>query len=620
MRKTLLAAAALAALAACSSTATTAPTDKLTIASVMSSVNAQAPSTLAPQEGYAALFDAAPGAITVGAYEPEGTGAVARDVTIAFGETGLGMTISEMRAYGLDAEAGAAFSAEPGTRARLADRLDLRGVSLTGFDAFSERMTEGMLDDVADAMGESLDGMEMEQVFDRYSYTMDRVVLDGATFASLPAAEDPNFLQMMMQSYAAFGADRVVATGVVNDMAMRQTMLITNPETGEQTETTTVTDATSRIAEWGLADWRGADIGFQFVRGLTVNGTDTTDGVQTPPIAFTLGELTGRDLRASEVVDYIFAEQMPPASATDILSLGRWNLADLDIAIADTPFYSIHKLDVDATQFYGLLPENITFTSSETLHLAGLIDAVADNPMAFAEPGEEAPSAEDMAAMRQMVSVLREQGLEAIRSENEGSYSWSPQTGAMAFKVKGVTQDMGAIRFGLDMLLPTHEQFAAVDLAAVSTDLDSAVEGAAGESELGQLMAEVTALDRMELVLDDEGGLNAFLAVMIAVAENAPAEDGDQSMAMLRGQTPEGLRQMLAGLVTMGSVQMAQAVPQVGDYAGALSAWLGQGGELRLVIDPDSPLGAAAIAELQTMPGGPPAMIDRLGIEVTHSE
>ena len=89
---------------------------------------------------------------------------------------------------------------------------------------------------------------------------------------------------------------------------------------------------------------------------------------------------------------------------------------------------------------------------------------------------------------------------------------------------------------------------------------------------------------------------------------------------MLRGQEPAQLRQMLAGLVTMGSVQAAQAVPQVSDYATALSAWLSQGGELTLVVAPESPLGAAALAELQAMPGGPAAAVDRLGITVTHAE
>ena len=515
MRNTLLATAALAGLsglAACNSTETTTGAAALTVEQVVGSMDRKARGSLAPQADYALVFDGLPegAVVSVGAYEPEGSGAVARDVRIGFGESGAGIEIEELRAYDLDPAAGEAFAGEPGTTARLASRIDLRGLRFDGLETLSQGMTEGILDGMADAIGE----MEIEQDFERYDYTIERMVLDGMTFAGLPAAsDDAGVLQRYAQFMSVFGADRVLASGLKGDFSVRQTVSVADAETGEETTEEGTSSGTFVIDEMGAAGWRGGDVSLQFVRGMRMDMAQSQGGVAMPGTAFTLEEGIVRDSRLSEALRYLIAEQRPPADATDLLSLGKWDLTNLEISMGGQPYQTIHAMSVDATAFHGLLPERITFSSQETLHLAGLFDMLAENAGSFAEVDGEAVTPEDMAELSALTDALRSAGLEAIRTQNEGSYGWSPETGAMALDVSSVSEELGQTKLGLAMRLPTHDEFASLpqDGGGMS-DMDGMGEEDGGA--LSALLAETAALERFELVLDDEGGLDAFLTVL----------------------------------------------------------------------------------------------------------
>ena len=632
MRNTLLATACALALAGCSTGGQTSLAD-LTPDALIAEAQARPDGALAPQTDYALLFDALPGGalVSVGAYEPEGSGSVAEDVLVSFGDSGIALRVDELRAYDLDPAA-----LESAEGAVLASRLDLRGVSFEGLGAVTSALTEGITEGMLEG---ALDGTEIDQDFGRYDYRMERFVLDGFTVAAMPegGGEDDLAKQYLLVA-SLFGADRFLATGVTGEIEMRQTVRVSvqeseteNPDGGvtiERTETAEGVDSdlvmTLRMDEFGGADWRGFDTGMQFVRGITTETQQTTNGTPVPSSDFRGEEIVIRDFRLSKLLPYLLSETMPPADETDLLSFGRWEMTNLTTLLGGQPFSTTEKGTLDLTQWHGLMPTRITYEATERLDVAGLVEMVRGQADVFAaaaaaEAGTDA-EAPDLAMVETVATALREAGLETIRSQGRLDYAYAPDTGAMTFATRSDTEEMGAIAFELAMGLPAYAQLADTPIEAASPDLDTAMAGASGPSPLQALFAEETTLDRMALTLDDEGGLDALLQVVIAIANATEPSAENPGVAMLRDQTPEGLRQMLAGLVTMGSVQAAQAVPQASDYATALSAWLSQGGELRLVVDPESPLGAAALGELQTMPGGPAAMVDRLGISVTHTE
>ena len=622
MRNMLLATACALALVGCS-TGGQAPLAELTPDTLIAEASARAEGALAPQDGYEALFAALPGGAAgqASGFSPEGDGAVATGVVIAFGDSGVSLTIDEMRAYDLTPDALAAAEGS-----QLAARLDLRGVSFEGLGGATEAMTDGLMGGM---LGDAMDGARIDQAFDRYDYRMEQLVLDGFTVAALPEANEgteDDLAKDYLRVMSLFGADRFLATGVTADLDVSQTVGVTvelsGDEAGDAAGETVATDTsmTLRMDEFGGADWRGLDLGMEFLRGLSTETRQTTNGIATPASDVRAEEIVIRDLSLSRVLPFLLSETMPSAADTDLMSLGRWEMTNVATLLGGRTISTTEAATLDLTAWHGLMPERITYEATERVEVGGLVEmvreqvdavaaATAANPDAEAEALAEAP---DMAMFEEVATALREAGLETVRSNGRLDYAYAPETGAVTFRTNSVTDEMGTIALDLAMMLPSYARFA-------ETPVEGGVEGAGEEtSPLSALLAEEAALDRLSLTLDDEGGLDALLQVIIAVADATADTDEAPGLAMLRGQEPAQLRQMLSGLVTMGSVQAAQAIPQVSDYATALSAWLSEGGELTVVIDPDSPLGAAAIAEMQTMPGGPAAMVDRLGITVTH--
>ena len=624
MRNLLLSTAALLTLSGCA--ATEGPSvAALTPDKLIERVEARPTGALAPQAGYEALFVALPEGARASAasFTLEGDGAVATGVVITLGDSGVSLRADELRAYDLTPEA---LSAAEG--AQLASRLDLRGVSFEGLGEVTADLSEGLTEGMVEGLLGEEEGFSLDQDIGRYDYAMERLVLDGFTVAALPTDAvtdgESDLFKAYLRLSSLFGADRFMATGVSGEMEMTQTTGSTitrtfdgDPNEGAEPTGVTIEPITTemttsfRIAEFGGADWNGYDFGMQFARGFESSTEQTMNGTPVPATDVRGEEIVIRDVSLSKVLPFLLSETMPGADATDLMSLGKWEMTNITTLMGGRAFSTTERASLDLSQWHGLMPERITYEATERLEVKGLIEMVRGqvDAVAAASAAEEGADAPDMAMLEAVATALREQGLETIRSQGSLDYAYAPDTGAMTLRTASDTEEMGSIAFDLDLGLPTYARFAGTPIG------DEA--DAAGGNALSDLLAEEMALERMSLVMDDEGGLDAFLSVLIAVADATdPAEAGQ--LAMLQGQSPEQLRQMLAGLVTMSSVQAAAMVPQATDFAGALSGWLSQGGELTIVLDPETPVGAAALAEIETMEGGPAAIVDRLGITVQH--
>ena len=603
-----LALALAAGLAGCSSgPEAAAATDA---AGVMSQVEKKASGALASEAAYEALFAALPGGMTatVGGYDAKGQGVVARDVVLT-GENGIGLKAARFMAYDLDQAALSGALGEAG--GKVAGRIEAEGVEITGL----ADLVEGVTGEMTDAMPEM--GGSIEQTVDRYTIKAARLVADGVTLYPQPESplEDDDLLAGLAD-YAAmslgYGADAIAMMDAEIDFAMTQkTASLGEMGEGEAFVMTTDSAGTFKIARSGVSGYDRGDMAFAFAEDMSGSFTsDSGDGMPEMVMDFTAARTTQEGIKLADALGFLMAGELPPSSMTDLMSLGLTKAEDMAITLNGEPYYSIDSYELDLAEWHGLMPERIAYAERSTFYASGFMKLMND-AMESAAPEGDQDAQKAKAQMAALTTILRDAALDEVAMANDFTYDWSPETGETTIRADGVYAELGRFGFEMDGALPAYAQFAAID----ASTLGEAPEGQPGP--LAALMSEDAEFGRMKIVLGDEGGIDRVLTALIAFAE-LEQNDGDQQMAILRGQTPEGLRAMGSGGLAMASAQLAAIAPEAQDMATRVSTWVREGGTLTIEMNPATPIGMGDMDALMAMPEGPAGLIQTLGLEVTH--
>ncbi len=572
-----------------------------------------APPASAPAgaEDWRAFADAIAGVASVEFGSVDGV--VAREVVVTLaGEDAVGVRIDELRAWGLDGDAAASGDG------RIADRFDARGVAFFGLGGMVERQADAITDligaKVEDMAPEAAVELDTEMDIERYDVGADRVVVDGLTVhpaEAAPAADDAAGSPFLAVVKEIAGANRRASAEAYAFHNMRVAMAF--EQAGGDSEMTLTGPF------MGAEGWRRGDLDFAAFRGLTfdmkmtVPATETVDEetgelVATPEFPMQVGGgydfFSMEGLKLAKLYAHLAKGALPPASETDLMSLGVWRVLGERQTFGGRELSYTREATADMSKFHWLIPTDVRFSADGGRYNMGGLFAYVEE-MARAGGGESAAGAEQMA---QFAAALKETGLDVVPFEFEMTGTWDPQNGATASRLTIESETMGDWRQSFDGALP--------DFEGVKAMLPAEGEAVDWPGAMAALVQDA-ALRSASLELEDRGGLDKGFALAVAVAKLAPEDDA--GAAMLRNADPADLRISSAAMMRMAAPQAAQAFPPAAGYIAAVADFVQKGGLLRIKAEPPAPFTMALVeSEAEAIDANPGRVAELLGLTVVH--
>ncbi|MEL6359456.1 MAG: hypothetical protein AAFR21_00120 [Pseudomonadota bacterium] len=540
----------------------------------------------------------------------------------------LRIQIDELRAWGVDEVAlGAFMEGEAQTVATMADRIEATGVRVVGLESVYGPMIEAS-NDMSVAMVEGMAGeevaaaaaLDLSQAMDRYDVSMDRLVIDGlrlhpVTDPKTLTAESPfmAYFQQLAGLSMVVGGDLMTGEGIVVDMTMRQ--LISEQDKSVAFDQTMA----FKIGSFGYQNFDRGDVEFAsfadagFVMDIAV--PDENSGANIPmSLDYSMDYFTMSDYATTGLLEYLVRGEAPPMSATDLMSLGSWKIFGEDYQMNGASLYSSASSYVDFGKSHWLIPTEIKYGADDyTIDAEGFMDMMVSSVGAAAgQNGQSAGEAEQAVAQFEAVSqILAENGLSQIVTDYDAAVNWNPDNGQLTTSMDAAMDGVATYKDGIDAVLPSYA--ALQELApAEGEPMDFA--------SFTPLLVQTAALGGIAMELTDLGLLDKGFGATVSFAGLA-AEGGDQTAAGIAAMSPEDLRGMAVGMVQLSALQAAQVAPMLGEFVPAVGAFLGDGGSLKIALDPaegNVPL-MELIGTVQSGQATPQDVLERLGASVTHT-
>lgn len=274
------------------------------------------------------------------------------------------------------------------------------------------------------------------------------------------------------------------------------------------------------------------------IEALKWDGADTTGFIARP------------DTTPKQVGD------LPPVG-----SIGQLEATDVTIEVNGKPASYTEYFMFEPMRLSGSVPQSVRIATHGNI----------TDMTAYLSAGDTA-----------LASVMRDQGLDELRSESEITWTYEQETGA------------ADIVYDVDM-----PGYGRIDLSMGVTGLSPEVlSSAAGEEGVPAMVS--TSLSDFSLVIEDRKLIDAFVAV-------AAAELGEE---------PETLRKNLPAYVALGSSRVGG--DQMQTYVALISDFLTEGGTLEISASPENPVPLEALGLMALV--SPSMMPDVLGLDVQHTE
>ena len=544
LKRGLIAAAGVAALSCSSPPPKTPQAGAPTALSVGQRFTAAASSPLAAADDYRAAAEAlrALAPLTFGSFTDENGGAVARDVVLRFGDNlDAGLKVAEMRIFG--AGAGGA----------IAERIELRGVTSFGLAGLSEkvlrRQVGGMLDILPDGPGaaEVEAGLADAAKVSRHDIKIAQIAIDGLRLAAAEGAKPQPAKAGLLAMFAGneflhdISFDALLMRDLHGEMDMG----------GDDAQQSSLFD----LGAVSASGFRRGDFDFVEASDVVYNvRAPLVDGASSVNLDYSAAGYEMRGVRLARMLEALRDGALPPASETDIVSLGVWRILGETASIAGAPLYSAAETEVDMQAFHWLAPTRIRARGRDVVyHVDGLMKLVG-------QPGDV------KAASR--FAVLSKHRLLPLRIDYDFGYDWAPQTGALSLSVRN----------NLPALVDWSISFdgASAPFDALVAEAKAAGEG--GGMQTAFAAASALRMARFESKIVDKGLLTAGFAAaaeLQALETDAPA--GTYNPADLRTAAALGMRAGGAG-------------SPFAALAGAVADFIAGGGALTITAAPPKPL------------------------------
>ncbi|MEO0320251.1 MAG: hypothetical protein AAF199_05085 [Pseudomonadota bacterium] len=275
--------------------------------------------------------------------------------------------------------------------------------------------------------------------------------------------------------------------------------------------------------------------------------------------------MTWRGIDFAGLMDWGLKGEMPPTSATNLVSLGAGEISSYQQFIGDKRLMVAEKSTFAMDKFTWLIPNEITNDVKNAVY----------DLTAYVED-------EDTATL----TALTSRGLDNVKGDGFFTWNWNDKSGESSLRYGGTTDKLAD--FNLSMALGN------LKFDEIATLIDT--QDQAGVIGLG-------SFDKAKLTFTDKN----LLAVIYDVAAG-----------QMGAGTGEDLRQSAPALLRVSGSQFTAINPRFGGYLDAVAAFLGNGGTLEISAEPDAAVPFAQLGIVSQT--APTTLPDVLNLSVTHKE
>jgi len=502
--------------------------------------------------------------------------------------------------------------------AKVADRIEMRGVKTVGMEAVSKLLLDEYFDAI-DTLTPIDDGVMAEfnalDVFN-YNFEMEKLLLDGfvlhpftyakpeaETAAPLHSDEISPFdeegaerlgFQKVGAFARAFSIDALTYENVFVGYAMRDG------------EIDMSMDMTLGLA--GLRGYDRGDIAFSGSWDAEFTGMfpipSDPGGAQdmtTVPMTGGVKASTMSGFRMADAFEALANWEMPDTSQADVFDLGRWELTDYTFDIAEKSLFASERI-VFESDFHWLLPTKIAFSMTDTGYNIGNLFEVMTQ-----EFGEELEPGLTMEDVRNGLAIVEQYGFDCLCGDFAMDLNWSPESGDITYRESGNFADAFSGKTSADVGFSTPAKIAGL------FDLDDPEDG------FEDAFKSDFEFRSFETVMTDLGGLSNLFEMLHAIGEAFPEQEG---MAMLAYNDAAQLRALSVNMVVGMKPMVRQQVPSADPYMDAIATFLEEGGTLNFSVEPPTPITFALIESLDAAEEepDPEAILELIGLTVTHTK
>ena len=495
--------------------------------------------------------------------------------------------------------------------AKVATRIKMSDVSTVGLTEMYEAMMDGYIDIIEDAADLDEDvSAAMDMDVKTYEGTIGTIVIDNLVlepFTFTPQVADAeNALDDLdvMHTFQAIGAG---ARSFSFDAVMYSDMNVTL----EMVQMGADMKMDMDIPLSGIRSYKRGDMAYSASWGSTFDmqmpfPDFTQIDVSDEPV-FTTLPLTGgialsamSDMRLSKAFEALSNWEMPEASETDFMSLGRWIMQDYNVDMDGTRVFNADLIDADLTEFHWLLPTRIALDVDNFQYDIG---AVASQFLAKM-PDDAGPSPNEMAQILNAINIVNEYDFGCLCGDYKVEVTWDETNGDLDYREEGQFAKAFKSQLSLDMTLPTP----ATITGLIDADADESAYEAAFESDYTFI--------GIKGKISDTGGLDRAFNMAHALGQ----EFKDQpQMALLAYNEPEQLRELFVSGTTMMKAMVSQELPVAADWIDALAGFIKEGGTLSYGATPSKPLNMVDMEQLDP-DLNPDAFVEAFKPYVTHTK
>ncbi|MFC7292472.1 hypothetical protein [Hirschia litorea] len=562
---------------------------------------------------------------------PESKGQIAHNLKIAFAAyPDIGLQAETAKIWGMDTNAITNLRENKPTK--IAERIDLTNVSYFGFKEWMEDFTTQANDLSIEKFSEILDeNNEIKDLeaqlntqidIEKYDFNYGRITIDGLHWSGLAPAisakadEDESTTKIWdaISGYArwsrAFNIDALLTKDTKGEFIMRQNVAGADDMTQD-------IDMKFDIPFVGLLGYNQGDTAFITYKDIDMQMTqDMKSDENGMDISMdqggTTGLLTVRDFKVSNLFSHLANRELPPTSATNLLSLGKWHGEDMHSRMSGDTISVSESFDIDLTHFHWLIPTKMSFNAPDTTYdISSFLNIFSDMISSMAPQDMDAKEFDDMNTFFEGIDgVLGEHDLENLSFAGNFSYDWNPETGKFDLNLDYNFKELLGFDIEFNGFIGDFTSFE----TAYKTD-----ENLRGDT-FTKLLSEKVGLDHAHYSITDHGvGLDKIFGLVIDIAKLVP-EDKAGQMAMLQNTDAPNLRLMASSMVRMGGMAGKEQFPQAVTWSNLAADFLQKGGEFKFAIDPDTTLNQKSVDEAKANGVEKPEdIINFIGVAVTHT-
>ncbi|WP_425410781.1 hypothetical protein [Hyphococcus sp.] len=507
------------------------------------------------------------------------------------------------------------FQAAPGAGFR-ADRAIIWG----GNAEIMEAVFAGVANNAAKALlfdrlmleGVRSEGMQWDAGAESTGISVDKMVFDGVSARSFNLApragvgEETKILRSVAAILGSFSFDGAALSNFGLQLANSR---------GEKVE--------FNVGEVFARDYNSGAIGFQSARNITsfiqgagsepieISGVAGIENAPSPyakilnrppseavseilrrPTAIlaaaaggqaTAYEIDYADTRSADIsgaLAWLARWELPPVTETDLIDLGAQTMLGYTEFWDGNLVYSIDRSEVQAADFYWLVPSQYDVTySGMRYELASMLNAMESRM----GPGFSTEAAPQLQQFRDVLAAL---GIQSVTGGSAFSWNWNGETGDALAATHVDLNDLAQNDIGFEIAGPTLAEW------EVMARKDTPV----------SIAAKNIALYRFNYSLGDRGLLEKAFAY-------AAQEQG--------GGTGPELRQSIAAMARLSGAQAAQANPRAANYAEAIADFIATGGRIDIIAAPSDPVDLFTLQSVANT--APQTLPDVLDLTITHT-